>query len=58
MLQDYICCEEYKEYTILVAVCMRQMVEKMRTAPPEKISVKPHSKVPEKELLEEKALAL
>ena len=57
-LQDFICCEDYKNYTVLVAVCMRQMVERMRTAPPSIISVKPNTKVNKKRLMEEKALSM
>lgn len=58
LCQDYFCCTEYKEYKVLVAVCMRQMVERMRTAPPDKIVLKPCNKIAEKKQLEVKALLM
>lgn len=57
-LQDIICCSEYKDYLILTAVCMRQMVEKMRSAPPTKIPLWPNSQEAPKKKAEDRALAM
>lgn len=43
---------------MLVAVCMRQMVERMRTAPPTRVVFKHNTKIAEKKLLEAKALIM
>lgn len=34
------CCEEYKAFCVLVATCLRQLVDKLQHSPPKKISIK------------------
>lgn len=51
------CCEEYKEFCLLIAGCMRQMVERRKHERPKKISIEP-SKKTYKETAEEKAMAM
>ncbi len=34
------CCEEYKAFCVLVATCLRQLVDKLQHSPPKKILIK------------------
>ena len=52
-----LCCEEKKEFYVLMAVCMRQMVTRLKQQRPKKISVE-LTKKDVKKTAEEKALAM
>jgi len=51
------CCEEYKEFCLLVAACMRQMVERREQEQPAKIEVK-SEKTTIRKTAEQRALAM
>ena len=52
-----LCCEEKKEFCVFMAVCMRQMVTRLKQQRPKKISVELTKKAVKK-TAEEKALAM
>ena len=55
------CCEESKQLCVLTAACMRQMVHRIATQRPTRISIKPRTKVVKKDIKSEaleKAMAL
>ena len=52
-----LCCEEKKEFCVLMAVCMRQMITRLKLQRPKKISVELTKKAMKK-TAEEKALAM
>lgn len=52
-----LCCEEKKEFCVLVAVCMRQMITRLKQEKPKKISVELTKKVV-KRTAEERALEM
>ena len=58
--QAMFCCEEYKEFSVLVAACIRQMVERLHHQAPKKISIKHpvQSKKQLKKTALDKALAM
>lgn len=52
-----LCCEEKKEFYLLMAVCMKQMVKRLQQQKPKRISVELTKNIAKK-TAEEKALAL
>ena len=52
-----LCCEERKEFCVLMAICMRQMITKLKQEKPKKISVELTKKVVKK-TAEERALEM
>ncbi len=56
MCQDVFCCDLYREYKLLVAMCMRRMVEEA-TNPPKIRKPKMKKKI-DKKAMEERALAM
>lgn len=52
-----LCCEEKKEFCVLMAVCMRQMITNLKQQRPKKISVELTEKVVKK-TAEERALEM
>lgn len=52
-----LCCEEKKEFCVLMAVCMRQMITRLKQDKPKKISVE-QTKKAVKKTAEEKALEM
>lgn len=58
LLQDSpFCCEEYKEFCILAATCMQQMVLRMTQEKPKRIAIKPGRRAIRK-TAEERAFAM
>ena len=52
------CCEEYKEFCLLVAACLRQMVERRSREHPRKITVVQREKKMIQRTAQERALAM
>ena len=58
LLQAEPCCRQFKEYCLLVAACLQQMIAERATAQPVEISVRLENKINVKTTAEEKAYAL
>lgn len=52
------CCEEYKEFCLLVAACLRQMVERRSREHPRKITVVQREEKMIQKTAQERALAM
>ena len=54
----HFCCEEYKEFCLLVAACVRQMVERRSREQPRKITVVQREKETIQKTAQERAIAM